>query len=145
MLKRYYTDLVTEAEAPARQAFRFFTRIDDWQDWSSVIAHARLLGRDWENSRFLVFMPRLPGVPLPPVPLLVEILTFEPNRQITWGIRLPMASLQHRFTFVPVEDDRCRIHHEEWSEGPLTLMLWPVGRWIRRFNDRFARELASMF
>jgi hypothetical protein len=145
MLKRYYTDLVTEAEASARQAFRFFTRIEDWRDWSSVIAHARLLGRDWEQSRFLVFMPRLPGAPLPPVPLLVEILAYEPYRHITWGIRLPMASLQHRFSFVPVEDNRCRIHHEEWSEGALTLMLWPVGHWIRRFNDRFARELAAMF
>lgn len=145
MLKRYYTDLVTEAEAPARQAFRFFTRIEDWQDWSSVIAHARLLGKDWNSARFLIFMPRLPGLALPPVPLLVQILHYEPHKEITWGIRLPMARVQHRFTFVPVENDRCRIHHEEWSEGALTLMLWPVGRWIRRFNERFARELAGMF
>lgn len=143
MLKRYYTDLVTEADVPARQAFRFFTRIEDWRDWSSVIAHARLLGRDWESSRHLVFMPKLPG--LPPVPLLVEILEYEPERHITWGIKLPLASLQHRFSFVPVGQESCRIHHEEWSEGVLTLMLWPVGRWIRRFNDRFAHELAAMF
>lgn len=143
MLKRYYTDLVTEANVPARQAFRFFTRIADWQDWSSVIAHARLLGSDWSEGGYLMFMPKLPG--LPPAPLVVKILEYRPDEQITWGLKLPFTSLQHRFSFVPVDEGSCRIHHEEWSEGPLTLMLWPAGRLIRRFNDRFARELASMF
>lgn len=143
MLKRYYTDLVTEANVPARQAFRFFQQIADWQDWSSVIAHARLLGKGWTEGGHLLFMPKMGK--LPPVPLVVEILEVEPDRHITWGLKLPFNSLQHRFSFVPVDEESCRIHHEEWSEGPLTLMLWPVGPLIRRFNDRFARELAAMF
>jgi hypothetical protein len=143
MLKRYYTDVVTEANVPAKQAFRFFTQIDDWQDWSSVIAHARLLGANWKQGGRLMFMPKLPG--LPPVPLLVEILEYRQDECITWGLKLPFASIQHRFSFIPVGDGTCRIHHEEWSEGAMTLMLLPAGRFISKFNDRFARELAAMF
>lgn len=143
MLKHYYTDLVTEAPASAREAFRLFTRIDDWSDWSSVIAHARLLSGDWHEGGYLVFMPKMGN--LPPAPLVVKILEYEPDRHITWGLKLPFASMQHRFSFVPVSGDQCRIHHEEWSEGVMTLVIWPLGRWIRKFNNRFARELAAMF
>jgi hypothetical protein len=44
-----------------------------------------------------------------------------------------------------VGDGFCRIHHEEWSEGLLTLAVWPAGGLINKFNKQFAAELAAMF
>lgn len=143
MLKRYYTDLVTSASVGPKQAYRFFCNVDAWPEWSSVIHHARLFGEDWEPGNFLLFMPRLRG--LPPVPILVRIMEVEPERSITWGVKLPGGALLHRFRFIPADDGGCRIHHEEWSEGAMTLLAWPASRLIQRFNDRFARELAEMF
>lgn len=143
MLKRFYTDLVTEARVPAKQAYRFFCNIDAWKEWSSVIQDARLFGKEWRKGTFLMFMPKLDG--LPPVPLVVRLLDVQEGRSISWGLQVPGARMVHRFTFVPVSDGSCRIHHEEWSEGLMTLLVWPAARLIRRFNDRFASELAAMF
>ncbi len=143
MLKHYYTDLVTSASVGPRQAFRFFCNVESWQDWSSVIRHARLFGGQWRPGALLLFMPDLPG--LPPVPIMVRIIDVEPEQSITWGLSTPLGGLLHRFRFIPAEDGGCRIHHEEWSEGIVTLLAWPAGRLIKRFNDRFARELAEMF
>ena len=143
MLRRYYADMVTEAAVPPAQAFRFFCNVPAWAEWSSVIAHARLLNGDWRRGALLMFAPRLPG--LPPAPLIVPILEYEQDYRITWGVNLPMARMLHRFTFTPAEDGSCRIHHEEWSEGVISLLAWPVTRRLRQFNERFARELAAMF
>lgn len=143
MLKRYYTDLVTSASVGPRQAFRFFCDVDSWRDWSSVIRHARLFGGEWRPGGLLLFMPDLPR--LPPVPIVVKIIDVQPEQSITWGLSTPVGSLLHRFRFIATEDGGCRIHHEEWSEGIVTLLAWPAGRLIQRFNDRFARELAEMF
>jgi len=143
MLKRFYTDLVTEARVPAHQAYRFFCNINDWKDWSSVIADARLFGGEWKKGAFLMFAPKLDG--LPALPIVVRLLDVQPDRSISWGLELPGARMVHRFSFVPYADGACRIHHEEWSEGLMTLLVWPAGKLIRKFNDRFARELASMF
>jgi hypothetical protein len=143
MFKRYYADMVTEAAVPPAQAFRFFCNVQDWADWSSVIASARLLNGDWRRGALLMFAPKLPG--LPAAPLIVPILEFEPDHRITWGVNLPMARMLHRFTFTPVEGGSCRIHHEEWSEGVISLLTLPVTRRLRAFNERFARELAAMF
>ncbi len=143
MLKRYYTDLVTEAPVSARQAYRFFCNIDDWSDWSGAIDKAKLFGGQWRKGAFLMFAPKIDK--LPAVPIVVRLLDVQPDRSITWGLELPGASLKHRFSFIPVGDDHCRIHHEEWSEGLMTLLAWPAASLIRRFNDRFARELAAMF
>lgn len=143
MLKHVYTDLITEARVSAAQAFRFFCRVGDWKDWSSVIQDARLFGRGWRKGAFLMFMPKLEG--LPAVPLVVRILDVQEERSITWGLSVPGARMVHRFTFIPAGEDRCRIHHEEWSEGAMTLVAWPAGRLIRRFNQRFASELSAMF
>lgn len=143
MLKRFYTDLVTEAQVPAHQAYRFFCHINDWKDWSSVIADARLFGGEWKQGSFLMFAPKLDG--LPALPIVVKLLDIQPERSISWGLELPGARIVHRFSFVPVDDGACRIHHEEWSEGFMTILVWPVGKLIKKFNDRFAKELASMF
>lgn len=143
MFKRYYTDLVTEAHVPAKQAYRFFCQINDWKNWSSVIADARLFGKDWKQGTFLMFAPKLGK--LPPVPLVVRLLDVQPERSITWGLKLPGASIQHRFSFIPVDNNTCRIHHEEWSEGLVTLLAWPAAELIRKFNNRFASEMAGMF
>jgi len=142
MLKRYYTDLVTDAAVPPRQAFRFFCKVDDWQDWCTVIRHAKLYGDQWKPGARLLFMPDLPG--LPPLPLLVSIQAVEEDRSIVWGLDLPFARLLHRFHFIPAENGTCRIHHEEWSEGLMTVLAWPAAGLIRRFNERFATELAAM-
>lgn len=143
MFKHFYTDLVTEAQVPARQAYRFFCQIDDWKDWSSVINRTRLFGGEWRKGAFLMFAPKLDG--LPAVPIIVRILDIQPERSISWGLQLPGARMVHRFSFVPITDDTCRIHHEEWSEGLMTFLVWPAGKLIRKFNNRFARELAAMF
>lgn len=143
MLKRYYTDLVTEAPVSARQAYRFFCNIDDWADWSSVIDRAKLFGGEWHQGAFLMFAPKIGK--LPAVPLVVRLLDVEPERSITWGLQLPGGSIKHRFSFIPLDNDHCRIHHEECSEGLITLLAWPAASLIRQFNDRFARELAAMF
>lgn len=141
--RRYYADMVTDAAVPPAQAFRFFCNVSDWQDWSSVIHRAKLLNGDWRKGSLLLFMPKLPG--LPPAPLVVPIIEFEQDYRITWGIDLPFMRMLHRFTFTPVEGGSCRIHHEEWSEGVVSLLTLPVAGALRRFNDRFARELAAMF
>lgn len=143
MLKRYYTDLVTEAPVSARQAYRFFTKVNDWTDWSAAIHRVKLFGGEWRQGATLIFWPKVGD--LPPVPLPVKILDVTPDRSITWGLDLPGAKLKHRFNFIPVDDNSCRIHHEEWSEGLLTLAVWPVGGLINRFNNQFASELAAMF
>ena len=143
MLKHFYTDLVTEAQVPARQAYRFFAKINDWKDWSGAIADARLFGGEWKKGAFLMFAPKLDG--LPALPIVVRLLDVQPDRSISWGLQLPGARMVHRFSFIPVSDSSCRIHHEEWSEGLMTLLVWPAGRLIRKFNDRFAAELAAMF
>ena len=72
MLRHYYTDLVTSACVPPRQAWRMFADVQAWRDWSSVIRHARLFGDEWRPGALLLFMPDLPG--LPPVPLVVRIM-----------------------------------------------------------------------
>lgn len=143
MFKRYYTDMITDSAVSPRQAFRFFCQVDDWQDWSSVIYRARLFGGRWEPGATLLFMPSLGK--LPPLPLLVKIYEVQENRCITWGLDLPVGRLLHRFTFIPAENGGSRIHHEEWSEGVMTLLALPAAGLIRKFNDRFARELAAMF
>ncbi len=143
MLKRFYTDMVTEAAVPAKQAYRFFCQINDWKDWSSAIADARLFGGTWKKGAFVMFAPKLDG--LPAVPLVVRLLDVQPERSISWGLQLPGARMVHRFSFIPVDENSCRIHHEEWSEGLMTLLVWPAGKLIQKFNNRFATELASMF
>lgn len=143
MLKRYYTDMVTEVAVPAKQAFRFFCNVDDWKDWSSVIRYAKLFGDQWEPGATLMFMPDLPG--LPPAPLVVKIIDYQQDSTIVWGLDLPYARLLHRFTFIPADNGHCHIHHEEWSEGLMTVLAFPAAGLIRKFNDRFAAELSSMF
>lgn len=143
MLKRYYTDLVTEAPVPAKQAYRFFTRHEDWADWSGAIHKVKLFGDEWRKGATLIFWPKVGN--LPPVPVPVKILSVKPDQSITWGLDLPGAKLKHRFSFIPVGDGFCRIHHEEWSEGLLTLAVWPAGGLINKFNKQFAAELAAMF
>ena len=39
----------------------------------------------------------------------------------------------------------CRVQQEEWTEGLLTLLTWPAGKLIHRFDTRFAAEYAAMF
>lgn len=142
MLQRYYTDMVTEVPASARQAFRFFCQVDDWSSWSEAIRYARLFG-GWEKGSLLVFAAKIGR--LPPAPLPVRILDFQQDRELTWGLEIPGGCIKHRFTFIPTAEDHCRIHHEEWSEGVVTLLAWPAAGLIRQFNEAFARQLAAMF
>lgn len=142
MLQRYYTDMVTDVPVSARQAFRFFCKVEDWGTWSDAVRYAKLFG-GWKTGALLVFAPKFGKLPAAPLP--VRILDFQQDREITWGVEVPGGCLKHRFTFIPSGEGQCRIHHEEWSEGVVTLLAWPMAGLIRRFNDTFARELAAMF
>lgn len=143
MLKRYLVDDVTQTGAPRKQAFRLFADANSWQDWCSVVRHARLLNGDWRPGHFLLFVADLPK--LPPAPVIVKILEYRENERITWGLHLPFARITHRFTFMDAEDGSCQVHQEEWTEGLLTLLSWPAGKLIHRFDTRFAAEYAGMF
>lgn len=143
MLKRYIVDAVTDIDAPRTQVFRFFADADRWQDWCSIVRHARLLNGSWKRGGFLLFMPDLPR--LPPAPVVVRIQEYEENTRITWGLKLPFASITHRFTFMDDGEGGCRIHQEEWTEGLLTPLGLPAGPLIKRFDMGFADELAAQF
>lgn len=143
MLKRYYTDLVTDAEVSAQQAYRFFTQVDDWQNWSNSIDKVKLFGGEWRKGATFIFWAKLGDLPAAPVP--VKVLEVIDGQSITWGLDLPGAKIKHRFNFIPVDQGSCRIHHEEWSEGLVTILAFPVGGLITKFNEQFAGELAAMF
>lgn len=145
MLERYYTDDTCDLPVTPRQAWRFFSQVDDWSDWCSVIRYVKRFGNndDWQAGSLFVFVADLPG--LPPAPLPVKILEVVPERTLVWGIQTPLGSIRHRFSFIDLGDGRCRIHQEEWSEGGATLLMWPLGRQISRFNRHMATELAAMF
>ncbi|EKF75020.1 hypothetical protein A11A3_06186 [Alcanivorax hongdengensis A-11-3] len=143
MLKRYLVDEVTDTRASRKQAFRMFADIRSWQDWCSVVRHARLLNGDWRSGSLLLFVADLPG--LPPAPVVVKVQEFRENERITWGLKLPLGSITHRFTFIDDGEGGCRVHQEEWTEGLLTLLSWPAGRLIHRFDTRFAAEYAALF
>ncbi|KYZ88140.1 hypothetical protein A3Q32_01680 [Alcanivorax sp. KX64203] len=142
MLKRYFIDDVTDTAASRRQAFSLFIRVDDWADWCSVVRYARLFG-GWRPGATLLFVIDLPG--LPPAPVAVKVLEVVENERISWGLSLPLARIQHRFSFIDDDEGGCRLHQEEWSEGAMTLLTLPFGKLIHRFDRRFAAEFAAMF
>ena len=143
MLKRYFTDATTDLPVTARQAWKFFSQVDDWRDWCSVIRYVKRFGNDWKQGGFFLFVADLPG--LPPAPLPVTILEVVPEKTLVWGVKTPLGGVIHRFTFIDLGDGRSRIHQEEWSEGVATLLMWPVGKLINRFNQQMAKELEAMF
>lgn len=143
MLKRYYTDATTDLPVSARQAWKFFSQVDNWHDWCSVIRYVKRFGDDWKPGSFFLFVADLPG--LPPTPMPVAILEVEPGKTLVWGIKTPLGSIRHRFTFIDLGDGSSRIHQEEWSEGVATLLMWPLGKLIDRFNLQMAKELEAMF
>lgn len=143
MLKRYYTDSVTDLPVTPRQAWKFFSEVDNWRDWCSVIRYTKRFGTDWEKGAFFLFVADLKG--LPPAPLPVTIVEVEPEKTLVWGVKTPLGSILHRFNFIDLGDGRCRIHQEEWSEGVATLLMFPVGKLIGKFNQQMADELQAMF
>ena len=144
MLKRYLVDEVTDTGAPRKQAFKLFAEASNWQNWCSVVRHARLLNGDWRRGAFLLFVVDLPG--LPPAPVVVKVYEYKENERITWGLDTPVGRILHRFTFLDDDNGNCRVHQEEWTEGLLTpLVGWPAGKVIHRFDPRFAAEYAAMF
>ena len=143
MLKRYLVDEVTDTRASRKQAFKLFADADNWASWCSVVRHARLLNGGWHPGALLLFVADLPR--LPPAPVVVKVLEFKENERITWGLQLPFARITHRFTFIDDGQGGCRVHQEEWTEGLLTLLTWPAGKLIHRFDTRFAAEYAAMF
>lgn len=143
MLKRYIIDEVTRTRASRRQAFSLFSEVSDWAAWCSVVRHARLFGGQWRPGAGLLFVADLPG--LPPAPLVVRVLEYRENQRITWGLKLPMASITHRFTFIDDGEEGCRVHQEEWTDNLMTLATLPAARLIHRFDQRFAAEFAAMF
>ncbi|MBD3644612.1 MAG: SRPBCC domain-containing protein [Alcanivorax sp.] len=143
MLKRYLVDEVTDTRASRKQAFKLFTDATNWQNWCSVVRHARILNGNWRPGALLLFVADLPG--LPPAPVVVKVMEYKENERITWGLHLPFARITHRFTFIDDGQGGCRVHQEEWTEGLLTLLAWPAGKLIHRFDTRFAAEYAAMF
>ncbi|MEQ3723445.1 SRPBCC domain-containing protein [Alcanivorax sp.] len=143
MLKRYLVDEVTDTRASRKQAFKLFADADNWASWCSVVRHARLLNGGWRPGALLLFVADLPR--LPPAPVVVKVLEYKENERITWGLQLPFARIIHRFTFIDDGQGGCRVHQEEWTEGLLTLLTWPAGKLIHRFDTRFAAEYAAMF
>ncbi len=143
MLTRYYTDATTDLPVTARQAWKFFSAVDDWKDWCSVIRFVKRPAGQWREGGFFLFVVDLPG--MPPAPLPVTVLEVEPEKKLVWGVKTPLGSIKHRFNFIDLGDGRSRIHQEEWSDGGATLLMWPMGRLINRFNTQMARELEAMF
>lgn len=144
MFKRYLSDEVVDTLAPRKQAFKLLSEASNWQNWSSVVRHARMLNGDWRPGAFLLFVVDMPG--LPPAPVVVRVYEYEENERITWGLDTPVGRIFHRFTFMDDDDGNCRVHQEEWTEGAMTpLVGWTVGKIISRFNTRFGAEYAAMF
>lgn len=143
MLKRYLIDEVTDLPVSRERAFQHFKQSEQWKNWCSVVRHARLLKGDWQPGSLLLFVADLPR--LPPAPVVVKILEYKENERIEWGLHLPFARITHRFSFVDDGQGHCRIHQEEWTEGLLTLLAWPAGKLIHRFDSRFAAEYAAAF
>lgn len=143
MLTRYYTDSTTDLPVSARLAWQFFSKVEDWPNWCSVIRHVKRTDDSWKKGGFFLFVADLPG--LPPAPLPVFILDVEPGKTLVWGIKTPAGSVRHRFSFIDLGNDQSRIHQEEWSDGLATIMMLPVGRLISRFNRQMASELEALF
>ena len=134
---------IDELDSPVEEVFAVFKDIARWPEWVSVLSAAAPLSSG----------PLRPGFRLQMTPtdwgrpIKTKLLAYEENRLLSWGSRMPVASLVHTFRFEPLGPGRCRLHHTEVSEGLLAIAAWLLrkkisaydGQWSRDFVKRFAR------
>ena len=128
-------------EAPLRAVWGCFVDKRRWESFSDFLDLSP--GQPIEQGCTFWFGLRLLG--LPPVPLKVEVIRYEPEREVRWVGGLPFFRGEHYFQFEDVGEGRTRFTHGELFSGPLAdaFMLFlgdATRRAYLRFNDGLAAE-----
>jgi len=134
-----FIDLTTEIEAPAALVFDFFKKVEDWPSWARGIKATRRVSKgDWGVGFRFSFSPAFL-----PFPLGTKVIEYEEGRRIAWGLRTPVASLVHSFSFEPAAEGRCRVRQLEFAEGLLAILCRPLRGKIEAFDRGLARDFQA--
>lgn len=129
-------------DAPAAEVFAVFKDIARWPEWVSVLSAAAPISSGPLRVGFRIEMtPRDLGRSIK-----TTLIDYEEGRQLGWGMRSPLATLVHTFTFDAIDGRRCRLHHLEYSEGVFGAVSWLLRKKMyacdRQWSDDFVRRFA---
>lgn len=142
-IHRDFTDFTNEIDASVEDVFAFFKRIEEWPSWTSAIRKAkRISDGDWRvGFRFSMNASFAPWIPL-----RITMLEYEEHSLIGWGVKYgPLLTVIHRFHFERLGRDRCRVRNHEFAEGPLAVLMPPLGGMIDRFDRTWAEDMEAYF
>ena len=107
-----------EIEAPLSIVWEVFSRLEQWEEWSSVCRSCSLVeGDEFRQGACLSFTLRPYSVPIRITP---RVTLCDPGKEVIWeGERLGVRA-RHRFTF-EATGNRVRLHSVEEFAGAL---LW---------------------
>jgi len=127
-------------EAPVSDVFALIVDVDHWTDWTTGVHRSRLLKGPLRLGAALMFVPKFL-----PVPVSARVIAFEKDRLVSWGVRTPLASLVHSFSFEPLDAARTLVRHSEFAENLLALLTLPLRTKIRDFDEGLSRDLQARF
>ena len=138
-----HTHLARDArtvDAPVEDVFALVVDVDHWTDWTSGVVRSRLLRGPLRLGAGLSFVPKFF-----PVPITAKVIGFEPNRLVSWGVRTPLATLVHSFSFEALDEGHTLVRHSEFAENLLALATYPLRDKIRAFDEGLSRDLQARF
>jgi hypothetical protein len=138
-----HTHLARDARAvaaPIEDVFALVADVDHWTDWTSGVRRSRLTKGPLRLGAGLTFVPNFF-----PLPITAKVIGFEPNRLISWGVRTPLATLVHSFSFEAIDAHRTLVRHSEFAENLLALVTLPFRDEIRDFDEGLSRDLQARF
>lgn len=143
-MKNTFIDEVIVVNASIDSVFSLIGDINNWPSWCDSVRQAKQISRgNLRKGSLFYFSPVVDK--LPSAPLLVSILSYQQDKEISWGLKIGRVEFIHSLHFRELPDGRTEVHHQEWCTSILAPVTKPLNRVLLRFNQNFSSAMCEAF